>query len=72
MPKRERFITKMKCKLCNLEGDAEWEENENPVYSQGLNRKLISLSEGFVKSSKIDNDGDPIILCKKCKCIMRV
>ncbi len=47
MANRERFSTRIVCpnKRCGQEGDAEWAENENRIH--GLDRDLVSLSEGF-------------------------
>lgn len=45
----------------------EWEENENPVHGDGLDRELISAPAGFELSGTNETNGDPQLQCSKCK-----
>jgi hypothetical protein len=47
MAKREKFTVHLVCPECGSEGAAECDENENPVYSGGLDRSIESVSKGF-------------------------
>lgn len=67
MSKRERFCAHIKCKKCGREGEVEWEENENPVHGDGLDRELISAPAGFELSGTNETNGDPQLQCSKCK-----
>jgi hypothetical protein len=60
MAKIEKFDSPLKCLNCKIKGISTWEENENPVYSGGLNTKLISVSNGF----SFSGSG---IFCNQCK-----
>jgi len=63
MARREKFTSALACPKCNKTGKAEWDENENPVHGGGLDARLISVSEGFIKSgNKIE--------CSTCKVVI--
>jgi rubredoxin len=61
MGKFERYRKKIVCPECKLEGHAVVEEEENPVFYDGLHPRVVSVSEGFRAS---DPEG---IVCCKCK-----
>ena len=64
MTKRERYQASLTCPECGRKGTATWEENENPVHSEGiLNQILEEVSQGF---TKIGNQ----IRCKKCNVVV--
>ncbi len=67
MAHREQFSSPLRCPNCGREGEATWEENENPVHGGGYDRKLVSIPAGFERSSHNDRFGDSDILCKNCK-----
>jgi RecJ-like exonuclease len=68
MARREKFSAYLECPKCGKKGNAEWEENENPVHNSGdLGRSLESISSGFHKGAGTDRSGDPEIMCDECK-----
>lgn len=71
MAKRETYSTHIECKRCNVSSEARWEENENPVHGNGLERELISVGSGFATGTEKCEDGTPEILCVKCGVAIR-
>ncbi|MFM0742247.1 hypothetical protein PQQ51_33940 [Paraburkholderia xenovorans] len=67
MPKRETFSSPIECKRCGKTGRATWEENENPVHGDGLDRELKELDAGFHPGKGQDLSGDVAIICDDCK-----
>ncbi len=70
MAKRETFGAAVACPKCKLTGTATWEENENPVHGNGLERELIEVPTGFHRGPQKDEHGDPEILCDVCRPIL--
>ena len=66
MARREQFSTNFKCPNCKNSGSALWEENENPVYGNGLNRELVSVSDGFCVTTGAKQASDTEIVCTEC------
>lgn len=67
MARREEVSTSLVCPGCGTEGTAEWSENENPVHAGGsFDRRLLSVSKGFILGPGMASIGDPEILCEEC------
>ena len=47
MTKKETYKAAIECSQCRLQGKATYSENENPVYGDGLDQVVESVSEGF-------------------------
>ena len=47
MAKREEYSCKIDCPKCKRTGIAEYEENANPVYGNGFEQRVCSVSVGF-------------------------
>lgn len=71
MAKRETYSTHIECVRCGVSGQASWEENENPVHGDGLERELLGVSSGFSVGSGKCDDGTPEITCGKCGSTVR-
>ena len=71
MANRAQFWVRIVCsnKRCGQEGDAEWAENEKA--SHGLDRALISLSDGFSRKMG-DVRRDPDLICDTCQAVTYV
>ncbi|WPO67714.1 hypothetical protein SDC64_01875 [Acinetobacter haemolyticus] len=72
MAKREQFFDQVQCPKCGLKGQVQWEENENPVHGDGLDRELLSVPKGFELSGCIEANGDPQLQCSKCKVLSKL
>lgn len=64
MTKKEYFKSKISCEKCNTTGTANWVENENPIHGNGLDTKLLDVSNDF------EDVGENKIKCSKCGLII--
>jgi hypothetical protein len=68
MPNRAQFSARIVCvnPRCGQEADVEWAENEDPT--NGLDRDLIRVSEGFSRKNR-DMRRDPDLVCDTCRTV---
>jgi C4-type Zn-finger protein len=66
MNEREQFTIDIKCPNCGQSGSAAWEENAPHNRKNGVERKLVLLSNGFRQSDVVGQSGDSLIACDRC------
>ncbi len=65
-PNRDRFAVPVVCKKCGQHGSVFWEENAIHNRTEGSQRELISVSNGFHQEIGRTQSGDAVIVCDSC------